>query len=317
VGGLFTANSVAGRAVYGTAPATTGNTFGGYFLSASTGGRGVFGGNSAATGTTYGGWFQSASSTGYGVYGLASSATGITNGGRFDATSINGRAVVGVAGAATGDATGGLFQSMSVNGFGVYGWASKTTGVNYGIFGRSDSPANGYGVFAQGRTGATGTKSFRIDHPLDPENKFLFHYSSESPEPQNFYSGNVRTNSQGKVWVELPDYFAEVNRDFKYQLTIVDDSESTQFVQAKVARKIRNNRFLIMTSTPNVEVSWRIEATRNDAWVRRHGAPSVAEKPEESRGLYQDPELYGKDPSYGMFRMDSQETSGANVPPRK
>ena len=35
-----------------------------------------------------------------------------------------------------------------------------------------------------------------------------------------------------------PDYFEALNRDFRYQLTVLDESDSAEFVQAKVVRKI-------------------------------------------------------------------------------
>ena len=35
-----------------------------------------------------------------------------------------------------------------------------------------------------------GACSYRVDHPLDPENKYLEHASVESAERLNLYSGN-------------------------------------------------------------------------------------------------------------------------------
>ncbi|MEL6812067.1 MAG: hypothetical protein AAFP76_12105, partial [Bacteroidota bacterium] len=40
-------------------------------------------------------------------------------------------------------------------------------------------------------------KAFKIDHPLDPDNKYLVHNSIESNERVNIYSGNITTNPQG------------------------------------------------------------------------------------------------------------------------
>lgn len=44
-------------------------------------------------------------------------------------------------------------------------------------------------------------KNFKIDHLLDPANKFLVHASVESSELMNIYSGNVITDAQGDVAV--------------------------------------------------------------------------------------------------------------------
>src|SRR5205085_63715 len=147
-----------------------------------------------------------------------------------------------------------------------------------------------YGVYASGRFGASGTKSFRIDHPFDPENKYLLHYCAEGPEPQNIYNGTITTDGKGEAWVELPDYYAEINKSPRYQLTVVDDTAGPGFVQVKVAHKIKGNRFMIMTSAPNIEVCWEVKATRNDRWVQRYGAPVEVDKLGTEKGKYQHPE---------------------------
>ncbi len=145
----------------------------------------------------------------------------------------------------------------------------------------------------QGNLQVAGMKQFRIDHPLDPENMYLNHYCTEGAEPLNAYSGNVTTDAKGEAWVSLPDWFEDINRDFRYSLTIVDDED---FAMARIAKKIENNRFLIKTNRPRVEVSWRVEGVRNDAWTRKHGAPVEVDKPVGERGKLQFPELYGKPP---------------------
>ena len=183
----------------------------------------------------------------------------------------------------------------------------------YGVRGQASPATLGFGVFAVGDMGASGVKPFRIDHPSDPENKYLLHYSSESPFPQNFYNGNVVTDAKGYAWVELPDYFAEINVNFKYVLTVVDDSESATFVQAKVGRKIQGNRFLIMTSAPNIEVSWRVDADRNDLRIKANRPIDVREKAGQERGKYQHPEYYGLPPQMGM---DFVPSDSKRQPPR-
>jgi hypothetical protein len=37
----------------------------------------------------------------------------------------------------------------------------------------------------------------------------------------NVYNGNVVTDKRGMATVVLPDYFKALNRDFRYQLTVV------------------------------------------------------------------------------------------------
>lgn len=296
----------AAAAVYGLSTGTTGTTTAGGFDNQSTQGTGVHGLASAATGTTIG------------VKGTANSPSG--NAGRFTGPNAdtvfiqNTGAGRGLQVSAPGDTaiwsytTSGFAavdgRTANTAGQAIFGVNSGTAGNSYGMVGQTAS-ASGFGVFSFGMLGASGAKPFRIDHPLDPENKYLLHYSSESPTPQNFYSGNVKTGRDGKAWVELPEYFAEINTDFKYQLTVIDDAESLSFVMAKIGRKISNNRFLIMTSQPNVEVSWRVEATRNDLWMRRYGTRIEVDKSADERGLYQHPELYRQGPEKGInYKME-------------
>ncbi len=337
-GGLFESASTTGRGVYGLATSATGGSYGVFGQTNSTSGRGVYGYATASSGTTYGVWGQNDSASGNGVFGKATSASGPCTGGWFESDSTIGVGVLGLADATSGGTFGVQGVSNSPSGRGVYGLATALSGGAYGVEGVSDSPsgrgvyghatassgtiygvlgeastsAAGYAVFALGDMGATGTKPFRIDHPFDPENKYLLHYAAESPMPQNFYVGNVVTDANGYAWVELPDYFAEINTNFKYQLTVVDDADSDGFVIAKVSKKIRGNRFQIRTSAPNVEVSWEVKADRNDLYVQKKQPKDVVEKQGPERGKYQHPELYVMPMEMGMDYTPPKPKSGAN-----
>jgi len=161
-----------------------------------------------------------------------------------------------------------------------------------------------YAVYADGSFAATGTKSFQIDHPLNPENYYLNHFCTEGPDPMNAYSGNVVTDAKGYATIQLPDYFESINRDFRYQLTVVDGA-GEDFVQVRVVRKIRNNQFTIRTSAPHVEVSWEVKAIRNDRYVQKYGYKTEQEKEDSIKGKYVQPELYGMPKEYGIhYRPD-------------
>lgn len=272
-----------GVGVYSINTATTGYAYGGLFRSASPDGRAVFGENTATTGLALGGRFGSASTSARAVYATASADTGGTHGVHGEVFSSEGSGVFG-----TSNAVGG--------GYAVYGQSLASVG-GYGVFG-STSGFGGFGVYALGKLGASGTKSFRIDHPLDPENKYLLHYAAEGPEPRNVYQGSVVTDASGYAWVMLPDYYVAINRDPLFQLTVVDKSED--FVQAKVIEEVQGNRFRIRTSKANVKVCWRVDAVRNDLWVRKHGAPVEEDKVGAERGTYQHPDLYDLGPERGM-----------------
>lgn len=142
-------------------------------------------------------------------------------------------------------------------------------------------------VSVQGSFNVTGTKNFKIDHPLDPANKYLYHAAIESSEVLNIYSGNVTTDANGEAAISLPDWFEVINSDLRYQLTVVG-----QFAQAIVADEVRNNRFTIKTSAPNVKVSWQVTGVRSDSAMRKHPFKVVEEKSGPERGHYLSPEAF-------------------------
>lgn len=255
---------------------------------------GVYG-RSTYTGQTanYGGHFESNGQYGRGVWGEALSTTGTSIGVAGDTYSSSGKGISGFANSSLGTAKGVYGSSNSVSGYGVFGESLSNTGVNYGVYGRAAVGSTGFAVFASGDLGASGVKPFRIDHPLDPLHKYLLHYASESPFPQNFYVGTTVTDEKGYAWIELPSYFEEVNCNFKYQLTVIDDEDHDGFVLTKVSKKIRGNHFQIRTSAPNVEVSWEVKADRNDLYVRSKKPLDEVEKVGPERDHLQRPELYG------------------------
>jgi hypothetical protein len=133
--------------------------------------------------------------------------------------------------------------------------------------------------------------SFKIDHPQDPANKYLVHSFVESPDMMNVYNGNIKTDASGKAIIQLPAYFQAENIEFKYQLTIVDE---TQFAMARVSKKIGNNEFEIMTDKPNIEVSWQVTGVRNDVYAQAHRIVPEVEKSAQEKGNYLHPELLGQ-----------------------
>ncbi len=133
-----------------------------------------------------------------------------------------------------------------------------------------------------------GGGSFKIDHPLDPANKYLYHSFVESPDMKNIYDGNITTDDAGLATVTLPEWFEALNRDFRYHLTVIG-----QFAQAIVASKMANNRFSIRTNKPNVKVSWQVTGIRQDAFANANRIPVEVEKAPRDRGHYLYPELFG------------------------
>ena len=176
---------------------------------------------------------------------------------------------------------------------GVIGEAISTPGFGYGVLGQG----NFFGVFSVGNSGATGTKSFLIDHPLDPANLYLRHYSAEAPEPLNIYTGNATFDAAGRAAVTLPEYFHAINTDLRYTLTAV----GAPMPNLHIAKKAREGQFIIAGGVPGAEVSWQVTATRDDAHVKAKGHSDVLPKRPHARGKFLAPELHGKAKSLGIF----------------
>jgi hypothetical protein len=166
-------------------------------------------------------------------------------------------------------------------------------GPTHGVWARADSSAHHAGWFS-GNVQCNGTMyktagSFKIDHPLDPENKYLLHSFVESPDMMNVYNGNVVLDAAGEAWVELPDWFEALNADFRYQLTCIGG-----FAPVFIADKIEGNRFRIAGGDPGMEVSWMVTGVRRDPYAEAHRIRVEEEKPAYERGKYLHPELYGQ-----------------------
>jgi len=254
--------------------------------------------------------------TGYGgaaaVYGVPGGVGVAGYGGSagYDDDGAPAYGVAGYGGAGSKEGTGagvGYFQGGSggvdsggggdgVDAIGGGGCGSADfCGGGVGIMATAGSTANGNpiaGIF-NGDVNVTGTLSksagsFKIDHPLDPANKYLYHSFVESPDMMNIYNGNVTTDGRGVATVTLPDWFEALNKDFRYQLTVIG-----QFAQAIIGSKIADNRFTIRTDKPGVEVSWQVTGIRQDAYANAHRIRVEQDKPEKERGHYLHPELYG------------------------
>ncbi len=123
-----------------------------------------------------------------------------------------------------------------------------------------------------------GGGSFRIDHPLDPENKYLYHFFVESSEMKNVYDGIVVCDQRGEAVVELPEWFEALNEDFRYQLTCVGG-----YAPVYIKEEIRDNRFVIAGGKPGLKVSWQVTGIRKDKWALEHRMPIEQEKPRSQR----------------------------------
>lgn len=252
--------SVVGDGVFGLATATTGQAYGVYGKTAADQGRGVYGESTATFGAAYGVMGESASSEGAGVYGRASGDGG--------------------PGAASGG-IGVLGEAKGAYGVGVYGLRGPM--ATFGLAGYFDGPVHVTGNLSK------GSGSFKIDHPLDPANLYLSHSFVESPDMMNVYNDNVTLDEDGTAWVELPEWFEALNRDFRYQLTALGRPAPA----LHVAERIAGNRFRIAGGEAGMEVSWQVTGVRQDAYARAHPI-EVEEDKGELRGRYLHPEAHGQ-----------------------
>ena len=177
------------------------------------------------------------------------------------------------------------FSITTGSSYGVYGQAFDGAAA-YGVYGTASSATTNWAGYFNGNANVTGTLSkgggaFRIDHPLDPENKYLQHSFIESPDMMNIYNGNVVTDASGLATVTLPEYFDELNRDFRYQLTVLG-----QFAQAIIEREITGAEFTIRTDKPNVKVSWQVTGIRKDKWAEVNRIQVELDKPDHEKGYY-------------------------------
>ncbi|MFN0031575.1 MAG: hypothetical protein ACKVOR_05395 [Flavobacteriales bacterium] len=114
-------------------------------------------------------------------------------------------------------------------------------------------------------TVSAAVKMFKIDHPLDPQNKYLQHACVESNEMMNIYTGNVMMNASGEAEVTMPAWFDALNEDCRYQLTCVGG-----FANIFVKEKMNSGHFVIAGGTAGLEVSWQVTAVRHDEFATQN-----------------------------------------------
>jgi hypothetical protein len=181
-------------------------------------------------------------------------------------------------GGAIGLGTANTQIGFSANGEGVA--PVLTVGANKGPDGNFYSAYFDNDVIIGGNLRVFGTKNFRMDHPLDPANKYLDHAAIESSEVLNQYSGNVVLDGNGEGQVEFPEWFPAINVDFRYQLTAVGAPAPGLYV----AKEIVDRSFTISGGKPGLKVSWQVTARRNDAYMKAHPFVVETEKPASERG---------------------------------
>lgn len=120
--------------------------------------------------------------------------------------------------------------------------------------------------FAAPNLNISGSKTFKIDHPLDPENSYLVHSSIEGPRVDLVYRGKA-TLSNGTALVNMDEYYDMINGTWKElcrdgQVWVSGINEFVECIGS-----IDENGLLTITakdSSYNGQVSWMVIAERHD-----------------------------------------------------
>ena len=187
-----------------------------------------------------------------------------------------------------------------------------------------------YAAVLNGKVKITGNLekaggSFKIDHPLDPANKYLCHSFVESPDMKNVYDGVVVLDNKGKAEIDLPDWFGILNKDFRYQLTAIGAPGPNLYIAEEISdatttntkynkssnNKNNNSRFKIAGGASGMKVSWQVTGIRKDPWANANRIEVEEDKSDKERGYYLHPDLYGQPEEKGishlLFPKEKQE----------
>ena len=197
-----------------------------------------------------------------------------------------------------GECTQGGAAAVGVLGQTPEGYGVRGISTRIGVYGRGVIAGDFEGDVRVSGT-ITGNKAFQIDHPLDPANSYLNHASVESPERKNVYDGVAQLDEAGTASVELPEWFEALNRDFRYQLTAVGGAAPNLHVAEEI---YENNRFRIAGGEGGMKVCWQVTGTRKDPWAAANPFVVEEDKPQEERGRYLQPDLYGAPEEQSVMR---------------
>jgi hypothetical protein len=131
---------------------------------------------------------------------------------------------------------------------------------------------------------------FKIDHPLDPANRYLCHSFVESDEMKNVYDGIAQLDANGEAEVQLSDWCDALNERWRYQLTPLDCPAP----DLHIAQQVSANSFRIAGGQPDTQVCWQLTGVRQDPYAQAHPLVVEEEKPANERGYYLHPDLYGQ-----------------------
>jgi hypothetical protein len=204
----------------------------------------------------------------------------------------------------------GQTAGNGASGYGVWGESTSNNLYGYGVYGTSPTNGGGAGVYGSGWAGLYGVGGtygmycvgaayvsgnlnkagggFKVDHPIDPANKFLIHGFVESPKMSNIYRGKVTLDANGAAEVVLPSYYSAANENGDATLTPVGTAMPNLAVS-----EVANGKFIVSGGVAGEKVNWTVIADRADPWVKANHPGVEVDKKADEKGLFIHPELHG------------------------
>ncbi len=247
----------------------------------------------------------SGGTTGAVLWGLNTAGAAGVRGSAGTATSAPGIGVAGTSRTVTDLSaitrqTGVAGVSDHSTGTGVYGQSNANNTQTTGVWGQSTygiavygSSSNGYAAFWDGAVGQNGPATMpfaavRLDHPEDPEERYLELPLAAAGERTVVLDGVITLDEAGAAEVRLPAWFARVTERHRYQLTAVGAPAPA----LHVARELDGDSFAVAGGVPGQKVCWQITGARRDPWAAAHPFSAEPVKPAAERGTLLHPELY-------------------------
>jgi hypothetical protein len=144
-----------------------------------------------------------------------------------------------------------------------------------------DSVSTGGDVYVAG-TISKGSGTFVIDHPLDPENKLLYHSFVESPDAKNIYDGVATLDQNGEAVIELPRYFMALNTDVRYLVSSIDGPQPDLHLKEEVAKRhlglFGRPVFEVAGGEAGKRISWQVSGVRKDRYIVENPIVTEVEK---------------------------------------
>ena len=108
-----------------------------------------------------------------------------------------------------------------------------------------------------------------------------------------------------------------LNKDFRYQLTAIgapgpnlyiaeeisEATTTTNYTSSSSNNNNNSSRFKIAGGTSGMKVSWQVTGIRKDPWANANRVQVEEDKPNQERGYYLHPDLYGQPEEKGISHL--------------